>query len=149
MFAGHRDDSQPHLSPLNCLWRIEVKNLNRPKRIHGSWNQAAIKIATEVRVVKSRKRIGDRSCILDCVTGTAGVNKVLVVQFLVRLNRLRFKVIQFKVTGHTPPSFPSQAVNATETKLIAQPVAKGLVVCVAIRPMATAVALLGIVENQR
>jgi hypothetical protein len=55
---------------------------------------------------------------------------------------------EFGIASDTPPSFTLEAVDATKTEFVTQPIAIRIVVGIASRSVATVQTLDGIIENQ-
>ena len=85
---------------------------------------------------------------LDQVAPMARVDEVRVIKFLIGADRLRHEMIEIKIACYHSPLFPLQTVNAAKAKLITQPRPIRFVSSITARPMASPVALFGVVENQ-
>lgn len=72
--------------------------------------------------MQQAKRVANGLIVLNGIATTTGIDEIQIIEPLVRMERLRLKMIEFKFARDLSPRFSLQAIDATAQKLIAKPI---------------------------
>lgn len=147
MAFGQFNDPDPHPSPPSPCWRVQAQQADEPRRFGARRDECAVRIDPHRKACQRGRRIRNGLSAFADVTGSAGIDEIVVVQGEVGFELLGYEMIQIELPRRAAPLLTNQAVRTTERELVPQPGAEGLDVRIPAGAMPSVVWLRGILER--